>query len=230
LPLWAILMVSLTYCLPNLVIVSILQIYNHRVLGFKVSISTNWTTNYLVSIYESKLFISFKSICIEVHLRFSDTHRSLSSKFVHGYITSFLSPLKDFVFHLEFVFMACKSHQFFAMLCMLFPLLWFFPCTWHFAHSSDILPKFSNIRVLYVFLGFFKNTWKYLIQRPIFKPLYNYNVFLKILENTSFWAPLKNTRISYVTTMILPLSSHSVSPICIMFWCPSTLDQSNLYV
>jgi hypothetical protein len=59
----------------------------------------------------------------------------------------------------------------------------------------------SNIRVFYVFLGFFKNTWKYLIQRPIFKPLYFYNVFLKILENTSFWAPLKNTRISYVTTM-----------------------------
>jgi hypothetical protein len=69
-------------------------------------------------------------------------------------------------------------------------------------HSSDILPKFSNIRVLYVFLGFLKNTWKYLIQRPIFKPLYNYNVFLKILENTSFWAPSKNTRISYVTTMM----------------------------
>jgi hypothetical protein len=59
----------------------------------------------------------------------------------------------------------------------------------------------SNICVLYVFLGFFKNTWKYLIQRPIFKPLYNYNVFLKILENTSFLAPSKNTRISYVTTM-----------------------------
>ncbi len=37
----------------------------------------------------------------------------------------------------------------------------------------------SNIRVLYVFLGFLKNTWKYLIQRPIFKPLYNYNVFFK---------------------------------------------------
>ncbi len=56
-------------------------------------------------------------------------------------------------------------------------------------HSSD------------VFLGFFKNTWKYLIQRPIFKPLYYYNDFKKILENTSFWAPSKNTRISYVTTM-----------------------------
>jgi hypothetical protein len=27
--------------------------------------------------------------------------------------------------------------------------------------------------------------------------------FLKILENTSFWAPSKNTRISYVTTMVL---------------------------
>jgi hypothetical protein len=40
----------------------------------------------------------------------------------------------------------------------------------------------SNIRVLYVFLGFFKNTWKYLIQRPIFKPLYNYNVFFKYLK------------------------------------------------
>jgi hypothetical protein len=59
----------------------------------------------------------------------------------------------------------------------------------------------SNIHVLYVFLGFLKNTWKYLIQRPIFKPLYNYNVFKKILENTSFWAPSKNTHISYVTTM-----------------------------
>jgi hypothetical protein len=44
-------------------------------------------------------------------------------------------------------------------------------------HSSDIFPIYSNIRVLYVFLGIFKNTWKYLIQRPIFKPLYNYNVF-----------------------------------------------------
>ncbi len=72
-----------------------------------------------------------------------------------------------------------------------------------FGHSSDILPIFSNIRVLYVFLGIFKNTWKYLIQRPIFKPLYNYNAFLKILENTSFWAPSKNTHISYVTTMLL---------------------------
>jgi hypothetical protein len=50
-------------------------------------------------------------------------------------------------------------------------------------------------------LGFLKNTWKYLIQRPTFKPLYFYNVFFKILENTSFWAPSKNTRISYVTTM-----------------------------
>jgi hypothetical protein len=68
-------------------------------------------------------------------------------------------------------------------------------------HSSDILSNFSNIRVFYVFLGFLKNTWKYLIQRPIFKPLYFYNVFLKILENTSFSAPSKNTRISYVTTM-----------------------------
>ncbi len=58
----------------------------------------------------------------------------------------------------------------------------------------------SNIRVFYVFLGFKKNTWKYLIQRPIFKPLYFYNAFKKILENTSFWAPSKNTRISYVTT------------------------------
>jgi hypothetical protein len=68
-------------------------------------------------------------------------------------------------------------------------------------HSSDILSKFSNIHVFYVFSGFLKNTWKYLIQRPIFKPLYFYNVFLKILENTFFWAPSKNTRISYVTTM-----------------------------
>ncbi len=59
----------------------------------------------------------------------------------------------------------------------------------------------SNIRVFYVFLGFLKNTLKYFIQRPIFKPLYFYNDFLKILENTSFWAPSKNTRISYVTTM-----------------------------
>jgi len=60
----------------------------------------------------------------------------------------------------------------------------------------------SNIRVLYVFVGFLKNTWKYLIQRPIFKPLYFYSVILKILENTSFLAPSKNTRISYVTTML----------------------------
>jgi hypothetical protein len=59
----------------------------------------------------------------------------------------------------------------------------------------------SNIRVFYVFLGFFRNTLKYFIQRPIFKPLYFYNDFLKILENTSFWAPLKNTCISYVTSM-----------------------------
>ncbi len=42
-----------------------------------------------------------------------------------------------------------------------------------------------------------------MIQRPIFKPLYFYNVFLKILKNTSFSAPSKNTRISYVTTMVL---------------------------
>ncbi len=42
-----------------------------------------------------------------------------------------------------------------------------------------------------------------MIQRPIFKPLYTYNVFIKILENTSFWAPSKNTRISYVTIMFL---------------------------
>jgi hypothetical protein len=28
---------------------------------------------------------------------------------------------------------ACRCHEVFAMLCMLFPLLWFFPCTWHFA-------------------------------------------------------------------------------------------------
>jgi hypothetical protein len=44
----------------------------------------------------------------------------------------------------------------------------------------------SNIRVFYVFLGFFRNTLKYFTQRPIFKPLYFYNDFLKILENTSF--------------------------------------------
>ncbi len=44
----------------------------------------------------------------------------------------------------------------------------------------------SNIRVFYVFLGFFRNTLKYFIQRPIFKPLYFYNDFFKILENTSF--------------------------------------------
>ncbi len=59
----------------------------------------------------------------------------------------------------------------------------------------------SNIRVFYIFLGFLKNTLKYFIQRPIFKPLYFYNVFFKILENTSFLAPSKNTRISYVITM-----------------------------
>jgi hypothetical protein len=44
----------------------------------------------------------------------------------------------------------------------------------------------SNICVFYVFLGFFRNTLKYFIQRPIFKPLYFYNDFFKILENTSF--------------------------------------------
>jgi hypothetical protein len=52
---------------------------------------------------------------------------------------------------------------------------------WKNNHSSDILSNFSNIRVFYVFLGFLKNTWKYLIQRPIFKPSYFYNVFFKIL-------------------------------------------------
>jgi len=59
-----------------------------------------------------------------------------------------------------------------------------------------------------------------LIQRPIFKPLYFYNVFLKILENTSFLAPSKNTRISYVTTMILILPPnpyhHAIEPL----WYP----------
>jgi len=75
----------------------------------------------------------------------------------------------------------------------------------------------SNIRVLYVFLGFFENTWKYLIQRPIFKPLYHYNAFLKILENTSFWAPLKNTRISYVTTMLMSFTIPQIAQHCI-FW------------
>jgi hypothetical protein len=40
----------------------------------------------------------------------------------------------------------------------------------------------SNIRVFYVFLGFFKNNLKYFIQRPIFKPLYFYNVFFKYLK------------------------------------------------
>ncbi len=44
----------------------------------------------------------------------------------------------------------------------------------------------SNIRVFYVFLGFLRNTLKYFIQRPIFKPLYFYNDFFKIFENTSF--------------------------------------------
>jgi hypothetical protein len=44
----------------------------------------------------------------------------------------------------------------------------------------------SNIRVFYVFLGFFRNILKYFIQRPIFKPLYFYNDFFKIFENTSF--------------------------------------------
>jgi hypothetical protein len=44
----------------------------------------------------------------------------------------------------------------------------------------------SNICVFYVFLGFFRNILKYFIQRPIFKPLYFYNDFLKILENTFF--------------------------------------------
>jgi len=69
----------------------------------------------------------------------------------------------------------------------------------------------SNIRVFYVFLGFKKNTLKYFIRRPIFKPLYFYNVFLKILENTSFWAPSKNTHISYVTTMGMMLERVAIS-------------------
>jgi hypothetical protein len=67
----------------------------------------------------------------------------------------------------------------------------------------------SNIRVFYVFLGFKKNILKYFIQRPIFKPLYFYNDFFKILENISFWAPSKNTRISYVTTMIIVIGKVS---------------------
>jgi hypothetical protein len=70
-------------------------------------------------------------------------------------------------------------------------------------------------------LGFLKNTWKYLIQRPIFKPLYHYNVFLKILENTSFWTPSKNTRISYVTTMnetnSRRLQKSAIAPIKVIF-------------
>ncbi len=65
-------------------------------------------------------------------------------------------------------------------------------------HSSDILSiPFKHTRILR-FFGLYK---KYLIQRPIFKPLYFYNVFFLILENTSFLAPSKNTCISYVTTM-----------------------------
>jgi hypothetical protein len=75
----------------------------------------------------------------------------------------------------------------------------------------------SNIRVFYVFLGFFRNILKYFIQRPIFKPLYFYNDFLKILENTSFWAPLRNTRISYVTSMICVLEKVWSSFICLQF-------------
>jgi hypothetical protein len=45
-------------------------------------------------------------------------------------------------------------------------------------HSSDILSiRFKHTRILHIF-G--------LLQRSIFKPLYFYNDFLKILENTSF--------------------------------------------
>jgi len=73
----------------------------------------------------------------------------------------------------------------------------------------------SNIRVFYVFLGVFKNTLKYFIQRPISKPLYFYNAFFKILENTSFWAPSKNTHISYVTTMV---RSHPSTTHIIFLW------------
>jgi len=54
------------------------------------------------------------------------------------------------------------------------------------SHSSDILSiRFKHTRILRIF-GFFLNTLKYFIQRPIFKPLYFYNDFFKILENTSF--------------------------------------------
>jgi hypothetical protein len=127
------LIVNLTYYLPNLIIIFTFQIYNHCVLGFKVSISTKWTTNHLVSTFESELLTSLKNICIEVHLSLSDTHRFLSSKFVHGCITSLLSPTKDFVFHFKSIFVACKSHEVFGMLCMLFPFWWFLSCTWHFA-------------------------------------------------------------------------------------------------
>jgi hypothetical protein len=43
--------------------------------------------------------------------------------------------------------------------------------------------------------------------------LYFYNFFLKILENTSFSAPSKNTRISYVTTMQALLYYNRVSTV-----------------
>jgi len=37
-----------------------------------------------------------------------------------------------------------------------------------------------------------------------------YSAYFKILENTSFWAPSKNTRISYVTTMEATTFPHIV--------------------
>jgi hypothetical protein len=67
-------------------------------------------------------------------------------------------------------------------------------------HSSDILPIwFKHTRIIR-FFGLFLKYLKILDTKANFQA-FVYNAFLKILENTSFWAPSKNTRISYVTTM-----------------------------
>jgi hypothetical protein len=53
-------------------------------------------------------------------------------------------------------------------------------------HSSDILSiRFKHTRILR-FFGLFKKYLKILDTKALIKPLYFYNAFLKILENTSF--------------------------------------------
>jgi hypothetical protein len=80
-------------------------------------------------------------------------------------------------------------------------------------HSSDILSiRFKHTHIIR-FFGLFKKYLKILDHRclwvwaqlklsllSILFIVFTFSNF-KILENTSFWAPSKNTRISYVTTM-----------------------------